>query len=135
MKPGPKKSVPSQKIQRGTYQPCRDGEVVELVEPGALPQQPDWLTPEGEEIWQDDVGRVDSSRLATEKDSTGFAVYCNLMGGIVKAFRGGEMPPVAAIAEARKMAEMFGIFGAKSRLKGAREEADRNPFKRNGRRG
>jgi hypothetical protein len=124
------------KVDRGTFRPDRDGGVVEVIEPTAMPMQPDWLTPEGEEVWMDDVGRVEAHRLVSEKDSTSFGNYCNLQGGVVRAWRAGEIPPVSALTEVRKMAEQFGIFGAKSRLKiAAGGEASKNPFGRNGRRG
>lgn len=133
MKRGPKAELPSQKKARGTLQPCRDAGKVEVVEPDTLPQKPDWLTTDGEEVWLDDVGRVMAGRLATERDSTMFANYCNLQGAISAAWRAGDVPPAAHLMEARKMAEQFGIFGAKSRLKvGGDGDRSSNPFARNG---
>lgn len=135
MKRGPKPDLPTERIARGTL-PRSAAPSVDLYEPNAMPAQPDWLTAEGEEVWMDDIGRVTASRMATEKDSTQFANYCNLQGAINKAWREGECPPVAALTEARRMAEQFGIFGAKSRLQGggSEEGKSKNPFSRNGRR-
>ena len=108
---------------------------MELIEPGSLPQRPDWLTEEGGEVWLDDVGRVSALGLVTEKDAMAFAQYCNLMGACLKAWRGGNVPPIMAISEARKMAEMFGICGARSRIKVAQSGGENtNPFARNGKR-
>ncbi len=132
---GHKPGLPSEKMARGTYRPDRHGNIVELVEPDSMPARPDWLTPEGEEVWMDDIGRVSAHRLVGEKDATVFGSYCNLMGAMIKAWRAGECPPIAAIAEARKMAELFGIAGARSRLKVAAQAETTNPFSRNGRRG
>lgn len=69
-------------------------------------------------------------------DTTIFATYCNLQGAIIEAWRAGEVPPAAHLMEARKMAEQFGIFGAKSRLTVAAigDGPSKNPFKRNGKR-
>lgn len=135
MKRGPKPELPSQKLARGTLQPCRDAGKIELVEADTLPQKPDWLTAAGEEVWLDDLGRVSVGRLVTERDSTMFANYCNLQGAINMAWGSGEVPPAAHLMEARKMAEQFGIFGAKSRMKvGGDGGKSSNPFARNGRR-
>ena len=134
MKRGPKPLLPSTKEARGTFQPCRDVGKVELIEPDALPVRPDWLTAAGEEVWLDEVGRVASGRLVAERDSTMFAVYCNLLGAISMAWRAGEVPPAAHMMETRKMAEQFGLFGAKSRLKiGGDNGQSQNPFARNAR--
>ncbi|HEV7285197.1 MAG TPA: hypothetical protein VGN75_10095 [Kaistia sp.] len=138
MKRGPKPALPSEKRARGTLQQCRDAGKVELIEPDALPARPEWLTAAGEEVWIDDIGRVAAGRLVTEKDSTMFANYCNLQGAIVMAWRAGDVPPTASLMEARKMAEQFGIFGAKSRVKAGGSVpagVSSNPFTRNGGRG
>lgn len=135
MKRGPKPELPSTKLARGTFQPCRDAGKVELVAPEALPRRPDWLTAAGEEVWADDLGRVCEGRLVSERDSTMFANYCNLQGAINMAWRAGEVPPAAHLTEARKMAEQFGIFGGKSRVQAKAGEGETgNPFARNGRR-
>ena len=134
MNRGPKPQLPSEKAARGTLRKHRDGDVIEVVEPNALPMQPDWLTAEGQEVWQDDLGRVIASKLATERDSTAFANLCNLQGMIVKCWRAGEAPPVTALVEVRRLQELFGIAGARSRLrvKGMGTNEGTNPFSRNG---
>lgn len=134
MQRGPKAQLPSEKRARGTFQSSRDGNKVEIIQSMSTPQQPDWLTSEAQEIWLDDVGRV---KLATESDSTLFSNYCTLQGAIIKAIRnGGEIPPISAFAEVRKMQEVLGIGGARSRLGIAPEGAKGgNVFGRNGRRG
>jgi len=134
VKRGTKPGLPSERVARGTYRRDRDPGYVEVIEPDSLPQRPDWLTPEGDEVWMDDIGRVSAHRLVSEKDASLFGQYCNLMGACIKAWRAGEVPPITAIAEARKMAELFGIAGARSRLKIAQPEKSENPFFRNGKR-
>jgi phage terminase small subunit len=121
MKRGPKPQLPAIKIQKGTFQPCRDANRVELIAPDELPKKPDWLTSAGEEVWMDDVGRVSALRLASEADTTMFANYCNLQGMIIMAWRSLSTPdycppPIAAISQATKMQEYFGIAGGKSRV-------------------
>lgn len=132
MKRGPKPQLPSEKRAKGTYQPSRDGHRIEVIEPNAMPQQPNWLTAEAEEVWMDDVGRV---KLATESDSTLFANYCSLQGSLIKAIRSNEVPPITAFTEVRKMQEVLGIGGARSRV-GVKPDAPAGGvFSRNGRRG
>jgi hypothetical protein len=132
MQRGPKAQLPSEKKAKGTYQPVRDAHRIEVIEPMSTPAQPDWLTAEAQEVWLDDIGRV---KLATETDSTLFANYCSLQGAIVKAIRKSETPPIAAFTEVRKMQEVLGIGGARSRV-GMKPDgaAGANVFGRNGKR-
>lgn len=135
MKRGTKPLLPSEKAARGTLQPCRDAGKVEVIEPDALPVRPDWLTAAGDEVWLDEIGRVAGGKLVSERDSTMFANYCNLQGAINLAWRSGEVPPAAHLMEARKLAEQFGLFGARSRMKvGGSDGQTANPFARNARR-
>jgi hypothetical protein len=123
MQRGPKPQLPATKLDNGTYQPCRDANRVELVAPDALPQQPDWLTAAGEEVWMEDIGRASQVRLLSESDTTMFANYCNLQGCIILAWRtmasgdpDAAPPPISALEHVRKLQEYFGIAGAKSRV-------------------
>jgi len=50
MKRGTKPLAVAEKSARGTFQPVRDARTVQIVEPSALPQQPDWLTEEGRSV-------------------------------------------------------------------------------------
>lgn len=137
MKPGPKRKTVAEKAASGTLQKSRERDTIQFVEPSALPSAPDWLTVEGQEVWQDDIARANELMLATEKDSTAFANYCNLQGMIVRCWRKGEAPPITALAEVRKLQELFGIGGARSRAvkagAGALTPAS-NPFLKNGKR-
>jgi hypothetical protein len=117
---GRKRLPPAEKIARGTYQPCEDDGVVELghvvlTGPNDLPQRPDFLTAEGEEVWMDNVARVVSNGLIGERDSELFATYCNLQGKCRLAWQIGEIPPPAETRLVIKLSEYFGIAGAKSR--------------------
>lgn len=132
MKRGPKPKPPEIKKAQGSFQPSRSGDLIEISAPTGVPQRPDWLTPHGEEVWMDDIARVTHGSLVTERDSTVFATYCNLMGAIIETWRSGEVPPAAHLSEARKMAEQFGIFGRKSRLVADGGGESTNPFARNG---
>ena len=130
MKTGPKAASPAEKRARGTFQPYRDGSAVQIIQPTALPQQPDWLTEEGKNVWLDNIGRVSSVLGAAEVDSDLFANFCNLQGAITKAWRASEVPPVSALMEARKMMEMLRIAGPSSRVVKVSDgpKASGNPF-------
>jgi phage terminase small subunit len=145
VKRGVKPLPPALKQERGTLTPCRDKGRTEveamsaagqLAVPHGLPQQPDWLTDAGREVWLDDVGRAASHRLATESDSTQFGNYCNLQGAIIMAWKVGAVPPAAHLMESRRMAEQFGLFGRKSRVIAGQtgNEQASNPFLNNGKR-
>jgi hypothetical protein len=140
MKRGRKPDTSAQHLAKGTFQPVRHAGQVDImasgasIEPDALPVQPDWLTEAGAAVWLDDIGRVSSTRMATELDSDLFATYCNLQGAIASCWRSGEVPPATHLMEARKMQEIFGIAGAKSRVVKVGAAATANPFLRNGKR-
>jgi hypothetical protein len=106
------------KRDRGTFRPIRDADRIEFTSlaavPGSMPQKPDWLTAAGEVVWLDNVTRCVPP--LTESDSTHFAIYCNLIGAIGQAYAVGDIPPIAAQAEARRMGELFGMVGAQSRV-------------------
>ena len=87
MNRGPKPQLPATKLDKGTYQPCRDANRVEIIAPDALPQKPDWLTAAGEEVWMDEIGRAAQMKLVSEADTTMFGNYCNLQGYIIMAWR------------------------------------------------
>ena len=135
MKRGRKPEPPAIKWDRGTFQPSRDDGKTEIIVPGDPPMMPDYLTPEAELVWQEEIGRVMQAGV-TEIDSSLFARYCSLEALIRKAFRlGGEAPPAAYLTTQRQMAELLGIAGRKSRVgKGAGNgnPVEGNPFSRNG---
>lgn len=62
MKRGRKAELPSVKEARGTLQPCRDANRVEVIDQTGLPARPDWLTAAGEEVWIDEIGRGTKKR-------------------------------------------------------------------------
>lgn len=134
MNRGRKAEPPSQKAARGTIQPCRDAGRTEVIVAGSPPVQPEYLSPEAIDVWQEELGRVMATGVV-EIDSSLFARYCSLEALIRKAFRaGGEAPPAAYLTEARRMAELLGIAGRKSRVGKVADDPTKevNPFRRNG---
>jgi hypothetical protein len=135
MERGRKPDPLSDKLARGTVQPCRDAGKTEILVPGDPPVQPDYLTASAIDVWQEEIGRVMSSGNA-EVDSSLFARYCSLEALIRKAFNAAEEPPPAAyLTEARRMGELLGIAGRKSRVGKVGDDPTKsggNPFKRVG---
>lgn len=129
MKRGPKAETPAVKRGRGTFKPYRDAGRVEVIAPNALPVQPTWLTEAGHQEWLDQVGRVASTRLATEADSLLFATFCNLAGSLALCWQSGAVPPAAHLVEVRRLGELFGLAGPRSRV-GAPPpgKPEENPF-------
>lgn len=115
MKRGPKSSPPSVREGRGTFRLPRDRGTMEISQFDDLPNAPDWLTEAGKAAWLDNIGRVSATRSATEVDSDLFATYCNLDGANALAWGAGEVPPAAYIMEFRRLSELFGLAGPKSR--------------------
>ena len=128
MKGGHKPQTPAEKRARATFRPDRDGNRFEVVAPNALPQQPDWLTEAGRQEWLDCIGRVSTTRLATELDSALFATLCNLLGALALCWRSGDVPPAAHLVEARRLGELFGLAGPRSRVGVASADPKPNPF-------
>ncbi len=133
MQRGRKPTPPSQKAARGTLQQCRDAGRGEVTVAGSPPVQPDYLTPGAIDVWQEEIGRVMSAGVV-EIDSSLFARYCSLEALIRRAFEGSVPPPAAYLTEARRMAELLGIAGRKSRVGKVADDPikNANPFARNG---
>lgn len=138
MKPGRKAETPSVKAARGTLRPIRDGLKTEVMVPGNPPVQPDYLTAEAIDVWQEVLGRVMAAGV-TEVDSALLARYCSLEALVRKAFNaGGEPPPAAYLTVLRQHEELLRIAGPKSRVGGGSasdgNKTAGNPFARNGHR-
>lgn len=136
MQRGRKAEPPSTKAARGTLQPVRDDGRTEILVPGSPPAQPDYLTPEAIDVWQEEIGRVMAAGTA-EIDSSLFARYCSLEALVRQAFNaGGEPPPAAYLTVLRQYAELLGIAGRKSRVGKVADDPTKNanPFIRNGHR-
>lgn len=136
MKRGPKPEARATKVQRGTLQPCRDGgAVVELVTAVDPPMMPDYLSDAAKEVWIEQIGRVMLGGIG-DRDSLLFARYCATEALARTAFAAGEPPPSAYLSELRRMEELLGIAGPRTRQTGKPGGATtiENPFARNGRR-
>ena len=133
MKPGPLPELPAVKLARGTFQPCRDGNKVQMIVAGDPPQMPDFLTPEAVDVWQETVGRVMGVGVA-EPDSSFLARYCSMEALSRKTLGNGDPIPASVMTALRQMEELLGIAGPKSRIGRVTDGKSSNPFARNGKR-
>ena len=126
MRRGPKSETPSVKANSGTFRPHR-----EVLTSSALPVKPDWLSAAGELIWHENVDRA-ATMGVTEHDRVVFTMFCNLTGEIAQIVRAGKMVSIAAQTEARRLAELLGLAGPKSRIimDNPVPEVGSNPFAR-----
>jgi hypothetical protein len=130
MRRGPKPETPSVKANGGTFRPHRDRFKVEAVTPSTLPVKPDWLSAPGELIWRENIARAATVGV-TEHDTVIFTIFCNLTGEIAEAVRAGKAVSIAAQTEARRLGELLGLAGPKSRIMdNPAQDGSRNPFAR-----
>ena len=111
-----KKPLPlSVKEQRGTLRRHRERGKIEITKPDSLPMKPSWLSVAGEEIWSENIARVAATGVG-ELDSVIFTLWCNLVGAISQATLTGAIAPGWAHVEVRRLAELLGLGGPKSRV-------------------
>jgi hypothetical protein len=96
---------------------------------------PSWLTPAGEEAWLELLPQATTVGLVSELDSTALGQLANLTGALATCWRAGQVPPIMAITEHRRLCTLFGIAGEKSRAMVKRKSDTPNPFAKYGRRG
>ena len=133
MERGRKPDPVGTKLARGTFQPCRDGNKVQILAPGDPPQMPEYLTAEAEIVWQETVGRVMHVGVG-EADSALLGRYCAMESLSRKTLGNGEPLPASVMTALRQMEELLGIAGPKSRIGRVTDGKPSNPFARNGRR-
>jgi hypothetical protein len=128
MQRGPKAEPPSVKAARGTLQPWRDGDRTEIVVPGDPPTMPETMAADVQAMWQEQLPRVMQAG-AVELDSELFSNYCHVAVALRKCWAGGEVPPASHLTEFRRLSELLGIAGPKSRVgRAPPPKPDGNPF-------
>jgi hypothetical protein len=127
---GKKPNTPAELKARGTFRPVRHKGLVELDTATDVPVQPDWLTDAGRAAWADLLEHVIAARSATVADSAVLGTLCNLIGASAQAWQAGAVPPAAHLAEQRRLAELFRVGGAASRVGLPEGVAKDNPFLR-----
>jgi hypothetical protein len=115
MKPGPKPQPLAVQKARGTVEPWRDGDKVQIVTTDDPPSQPEIMTAEVQAMWQEQLPRVMQAG-AVELDSELFSTYCHVAVALRKCWTAGEVPPASHLTEFRRLSELLGIAGPKSRV-------------------
>jgi hypothetical protein len=98
------------------------------IEVAAVPPPPKFLTAGGRRVWREHIAHAVASGQLSERDTAAFGQWANLMGACIKAWKAGDVPPIAWILETRRLAEHFGMCGARSRA-GAPATPPTNRFK------
>ncbi len=80
-------------------------------------------------MWREEVDRVTACGI-TDADSSLFARYCTMEAAYRTQITAGELPKAALLTELRRMAELLGIAGLRSRLarSGGSEAPKASPF-------
>ena len=116
MKTGRRIANPAAKQLAGTYRNDRHGSIVHLLSPSPdAPVRPAYLSPEAAVVWDEELRRVVASG-ATEADSSLFARYCECEASFRRCITLGDLPKAALLTELRRMCELLGIGGFRSRL-------------------
>ena len=131
MKRGRLAATPSTKLANGTFYKSRDGNKIEMKPEMTNTENsillPNWLTSLGREVWLDNINYC--TPVLTDADVNCFAIYCNLMGLIQQYYMEGKRPSFDYLSEARKLSELFGLCGAKSRvIDDSAGSSSANPF-------
>lgn len=130
MKAGRRIANPASKALAGTYRKDRHGDIAPIsTVPATAPVMPQGLSQAAQTIWTEEARRV-ATAGTTEADSSLFARYCEMEAWARAAFAGGELPKLALLTELRRVGELLGIAGARSRLAhtGKTEPAKASPF-------
>lgn len=116
MKTGRRIANPSAKALAGTYRSDRHADITEFATPAkSAPTPPRYLTKEARAVWREEVDRVVACGI-TDADSSLFARYCTMEAAYRAQIAAGELPKAALLTELRRMAELLGIAGLRSRL-------------------
>lgn len=127
MQRGRKPELPQVKEARGTFRNDRDGQKQQVIVPNDPPAMPDHLDAEAQSVWAEELSRV-MMYTVTEVDSSLFARYCCLEACVRSSFAEGKAPPAAYLTELRRMGELMGIAGPKSRIQTGNVQPKRNAF-------
>lgn len=131
-----RRAIPAEeKRARGTYQPSRDADKLQLTlaAENTGPILPD-MVKENEgalKVWEQ-LHHIVTAFGANEGDSNIFARYCMMEALARDTLSGGEMISAGAMNSLRQYEELLRIAGPKSRLTSRSAVADSNPFSRNG---
>ncbi|KTT98689.1 hypothetical protein [Sphingomonas sanguinis] len=130
MKTGRRIANPTAKALAGTFRADRHADITEIGTPAkSAPIPPRYLTKEARSVWREELDRVTACGI-TDADSSLFARYCTMEALYRDQISAGELPKAALLTELRRMAELLGIAGLRSRLArvGTADKPTASPF-------
>lgn len=120
-KPGPKPEPDAKKHAKGETRPSRMAEasqggsvVVAFPVVDKVPEPPDWMVPDGQQLWRDIAPMLYAQKVLTKADLAALTHLCQLHG-MIQGGQNGKMgykagiPPVAA--ELTQLRMLFSEFG------------------------
>jgi len=117
-KKGPKGTSNIIKINKGTYQPCRDKEEMrESVGENVDLECPEWLPERARTIWRVKLENFNQSGLNISIYGDAFAHYCAIDAAIREIYENEDVPPMAMVAQHRIWAAEFFDTPASSHVK------------------
>jgi hypothetical protein len=136
MRRGRVEKLPSERLAEGTFRKDLHANKIELKPMTRTPvfiYPPEWLTPDGKIVWEENIKNCTPS--LEDADVNCFGMFCNMMGLIQQCYKAGKRPSFDYLTETRKLAELFGLCGARSRVvdNSATSSSD-NPFRNSRRR-
>lgn len=132
MKRGAKPQLPTSKAARATTRADRDQ--FELIEaPAGELVRPDGLSLAAQTVWDDLAPMAVEMGTLKPCDVFTFSTLCDLIARIQMTWQGSEPAPAAYLAEARRLGELFGLAGERSRVTQKAEAKSSNAFAANGR--
>lgn len=134
MKSGRKPATPAEHVARGTRRADRLTGQIEAMAGDVLPPAGS-LTDHGLIVWDELAPRAVEQGTLKPADGIAFSIMCNLVAQVQQATRAGDAPPAAHLSECRRLLELFGLAGERSRVVGGAAPAKPapNPFLLNGR--
>lgn len=125
-KPGPKGTTNIIKMNKGTYQPCRNKEEVrEPIGDNSDLECPDWLPDNAKEIWHKKLKKFDESGVNVSIYNDAFAHYCAIDAAIREVYKNGEVPSMAMVSQHRIWAAEFFDTPASGHMKKPSKESEK----------
>ena len=124
-KPGPKGTSNIIKMNKGTYQPCREKEEVrEEVGENSELVCPDWLDDKAKQIWKEKLDIYNRAGQNVSGNGHALAHYCALESKIIQIYENGETPTMAMVSAHRIWSAEFFDTPASGHVKKPKKTGD-----------
>lgn len=135
---GPAPVLGDKAAARGERRPCRTpGEqLVEFPTEMECPEPPADMHEAGQKMWRTVAPHLYAQRVMTHADQFALEHMCRLHGKAMRLYANGGHPSATDLGQLRSYFQEFGMTpAARARLTKPAGEKEKNPFKRNGKRG